>query len=77
MGSLYGQSSSVYRSRAKKINKKVVQTHKDTIMKLKYLKFAFINILNSIQHYVFSFVFTKCLRRFELDFEKPTIYLRS
>lgn len=39
-------------------------------MKLKYLKFALTNLLNSIQHYVFSFIFTKCLKKFELDFEK-------
>lgn len=39
-------------------------------MKLKYLKFSLTNILNSIQHYIFSFVFTKCLQKFELEFEK-------
>lgn len=54
----------------KKLNKNQPRTYKNTIMKLKYLKFSLTNILNSIQHYIFSFVFTKCLQKFELDFEK-------
>ncbi|CAH1155298.1 unnamed protein product [Phaedon cochleariae] len=45
-------------------------THKTTVMKLKFLKFALINLLNSIQHYIFAFVFMICLQKFELDFEK-------
>lgn len=39
-------------------------------MKLKYLKFSLTNMVNSIQHYIFSFIFTKCLQKFELNFEK-------
>ncbi|XP_057669823.1 gamma-tubulin complex component 5 [Diorhabda carinulata] len=46
------------------------KSHKSTIMKLKYLRFAFNNLLNSIHHYIFSFIFTKCLQKFELDFEE-------
>ncbi|KAG5864882.1 hypothetical protein JTB14_036711 [Gonioctena quinquepunctata] len=45
-------------------------THKATIMKLKYLKFCLTNLLTSVQHYTFSFVFMKSLQKFELDFEK-------
>ncbi|XP_044260572.1 gamma-tubulin complex component 5-like isoform X2 [Tribolium madens] len=43
---------------------------KSTIERLKYLRFNLINILNSIQHYLFGFVFTKHRIQFELDFEK-------
>ncbi|CAG9853558.1 unnamed protein product [Phyllotreta striolata] len=38
--------------------------------RLMYLRFALINLLNGIHHYLFSFVFAKCVRKFELDFEK-------
>lgn len=38
--------------------------------KLIRLKFCLINILNSLQHFVFGFVFGKNLLKFELDFEK-------
>ncbi|KAJ8956277.1 hypothetical protein NQ318_015013 [Aromia moschata] len=55
---------------SKKSNKRQPKAHRTTVMKLKYLKFALTNLLNSIQHYLFSFIFTKCLQRFELDFEK-------
>nr|CAH7712328.1 unnamed protein product [Callosobruchus chinensis] len=40
--------------------------------KLKYLRFCLTNILNSIQHYIFSFVFLKNLKKFELEFTKAS-----
>lgn len=46
------------------------KTHRNTISELKYLKFVLVNLLSNIQHYVFSFVFTKCLQNFETNFEK-------
>lgn len=46
------------------------KTHRSTIAKLKYLKFVLVNLLSNIQHYIFSFIFTKCLQKFETDFEK-------
>lgn len=54
----------------KRYHKTKLKVHRTTIMKLKYLKFALTNLVNSIQHYIFSFIFTKCLKKFELDFEK-------
>ncbi|KAJ3650794.1 hypothetical protein Zmor_016873 [Zophobas morio] len=41
-----------------------------TTKRLKYLRFNLINILNTIQHYFFGFVFAKYRIQFELDFEK-------
>ncbi|CAG9770142.1 unnamed protein product [Ceutorhynchus assimilis] len=38
--------------------------------KLIRLKFSLINLLNSLQHFVFGFVFGKNVQRFELTFEK-------
>ncbi|XP_018570700.1 gamma-tubulin complex component 5-like [Anoplophora glabripennis] len=55
---------------SKKLDKKKPKTHGNAIMKLKYLKFTLTNMLNSTQHYIFSFIFTKCLQNFELEFEK-------
>lgn len=46
------------------------KTHRMTISKLKYLKFVLVNLLSNIQHYIFSFVFTKYLQTFETNFEK-------
>ncbi|VEN43416.1 unnamed protein product [Callosobruchus maculatus] len=40
--------------------------------KLKYLRFCITNILNSIQHYIFSFVFLRNLQKFELEFTKAS-----
>ncbi|XP_072394670.1 gamma-tubulin complex component 5 [Diabrotica undecimpunctata] len=53
----------------KERNKTKFGSNKSTIMKLKYLRFALINFLNRVHHYIFSFVFVKCLHKFELDFE--------
>ncbi|KAL1502501.1 hypothetical protein ABEB36_007635 [Hypothenemus hampei] len=51
------------------INKKT--TRKNLITsKLIRLKFCLINILNSLQHFLFGFAFSKSLTKFELDFEK-------
>lgn len=46
------------------------KTHRMTISKLKYLKFVLVNLLSNIQHYIFSFVFSKYLQTFQTDFEK-------
>ncbi|XP_074035449.1 gamma-tubulin complex component 5 [Leptinotarsa decemlineata] len=56
--------------RKKTCQKDKPKSHKSTIMKLKFLKFGLTNLLTSIQHYIFSFIFSKCLQKFELDFEK-------
>lgn len=42
------------------------------VKKLIHLRFSLINVLNSIQHYIFGFIFAACLLKFELDFEKSS-----
>ncbi|RZC38570.1 Spc97 Spc98 domain containing protein, partial [Asbolus verrucosus] len=46
------------------------RAQRTTTKRLKYLRFNIINILNSLQHYLFGFVFNKDRIQFELDFEK-------
>lgn len=46
------------------------RAHRTTISKLKYLKFVLVNLFSNIQHYIFSFVFSKYLQIFETEFEK-------
>ncbi|KAK9884203.1 hypothetical protein WA026_005156 [Henosepilachna vigintioctopunctata] len=43
---------------------------KNTVKKLEVFKFSLLHCLNFIQHYVIYFCITKCLKQFELDFEK-------
>ncbi|CAH0548603.1 unnamed protein product [Brassicogethes aeneus] len=39
---------------------------------LRFLKFCLINLMNTVQHFVFGFVIRKGLMNFELEFEKST-----
>ncbi|XP_050311332.1 gamma-tubulin complex component 5-like [Anthonomus grandis grandis] len=62
--------------RSKSLTKKSQRTFKATnhqnkpTAKLIRLKFYLTNVINSLQHFVFGFIFGKNLAKFELDFEK-------
>lgn len=54
----------------KNYHKSKPKAHRNTIAKLKYIKFVLVNLLSNIQHYIFSFGFSKYLQQFETEFEK-------
>ncbi|KAL3270449.1 hypothetical protein HHI36_021000 [Cryptolaemus montrouzieri] len=56
----------IFNINMKKTNKLLANTAK----KLEVFRFNLLGLLNFIQHYVMCFCLTKCLKNFELDFEK-------
>ncbi|KAJ8916483.1 hypothetical protein NQ315_000125 [Exocentrus adspersus] len=67
---LYTVNHLVFTDLEPKTRESLPRASRVVVMRLKYLKFALTHLLNSLQHYVFCFVFTRCLQKFELDFEK-------
>ncbi|XP_044764094.1 LOW QUALITY PROTEIN: gamma-tubulin complex component 5-like [Coccinella septempunctata] len=51
-------------------NKSSSRLVKNTVRKLQVFRFSLLQLLNFIHHYVLCFCLMKCLKQFELDFEK-------